>query len=371
MLRALVLLSLVQFPAWAQNDAEPKIDLESEPAAEAPKQSIPLDEQLDAIDRKQPVKPKASSNSTAAGSANTQPHAAPPAKIIPPRHTFSEPAEPMPPLPMANEEKSSLDKRAPWYRDLAEWVASRTIRDGLVGDEPTSKILTDGKRYDVSIGKRIPLIKFGDETLTRGWSVGFDGGMLVTLFRGDARNQNVTFASENFDGFFGGYIARALDDTILMYRVGHISSHLVDNNPQILRAIPYSRFWQEIIISQTLNSVLHHSEWDVHVQGALGLNFMSEPVKDGPRALLGIDVGRNLDENGNFAIFGSFDFRRPGVKNQVPNYSVFLGLGRLKRPETKGRPYKVGVSHHWGSDYRNQYYLRRSTFTSFEVQLEF
>lgn len=347
-----LLLILLASPLQAATDNEGLSDLVGEPAAAEPKPTkMGLDEQLDAVDRR----------------ANKRKQVDEPATILPPATNVVPDAENRPAAPPAY----AYPVNPSWYRDLSEWVASRTIRDGLVGDEPTSKILTDGHRYDVSIGKRIPILVFGEATLTRGWSAGFDGGMLATLFRSKNRSSNVTFSSENFDGFFGAYLARALDDTIIMYRIGHISSHLVDNNPQILRSIPYSRFWQEIIVSQTLNSILKASNWDLHIQGSLGLNFMSEPAKSNPRALLGVDVGRNLGESGSVAMISSLDFRHPGVAQQKPNFSAFLGIGRLKRPQTTGRPYKVGVSHHWGSDYRNQYYLRRTHFTSFEVQLEF
>lgn len=343
-----------------QAQTENEIDLESDPAAEAPKNSsIPLEEQLEVIERKstKPIKKKVAAE---AAPVETK--------------TFAEEANKLDTLeapPVTESPAKPPRLTGPWYRNNSEWVASRTIRDGLMGDEPTTKILTDGKRYDMSIGKRFPLISFGEESLTRGWSAGFDGGMLVTLFRADSRNtSNVTFASENFDGFFGGYLARALDDTILMYRIGHVSSHLVDNNPRVTRAIPYSRFWQEVIISQTLSSILDPSLWDIHVQGALGANFMSEPKMSNPRALIGIDVGRTLGEPGGVSLILSADARRPGVKNQIPNYSAFIGIGRLKRPETLGRPFKIGIAHHWGSDYRNQYYRQRTSFTAFEVQLE-
>lgn len=256
-----------------------------------------------------------------------------------------------------------------WYRDSGEWIASRTTRDGLTM-EPVTKVLTDGKRFDVSFGKRIAVYTWDEESMTKAWTVGFDGGMAVTMFRG-RESTNVTFATENFDGFFGAYVARALYNTIYMLRVAHVSSHLVDNNPAVLTSIPYSRFWMEFIVGKTFPEVMQSSRWNLHVQGAIGLNFKSDPVKDSPRYLFGFDVDYGLFGPDTMAAIASFDLRHTGVKDQSIYYAAFLGFGRMKRPQTTNRPWRFGISHHWGSDYRNQYFRNQDTFTSFELQMEF
>lgn len=366
LLSPLLILNLLAAPnlGYSAGKQTPAAESDDFTAPETPK-NMSLDDQIEAIDSS-PRKPA--------------PQPAPPQTIAPAANTESAPA--IPPLdskgsPKQEDDFLGLNFREPigdkhsWYRGSGEWIASRTVRDGLVGDEPVSKILTDGKRFDASIGKRIPLIAINEESLTRAWSIGFDGGMLATLFRNSGSSAKTVFATENFDGFFGGYVARALDNTILMYRIGHISSHLVDNNPRVIQAIPYSRFWNEIIVSQTLSSITQASPWDLHVQASVGLNFMSEPNKDNPRWLAGIDLGRTLGNPDSMAVVATFDIRHPGVANQLDNYAMFVGIGRLRRPETTHRPFKAGVSHHWGSDYRNQYYNRSTRFTSFEVQIEF
>lgn len=349
-------------PALSQSESE---DAEEETGAEAApaKSGMSVDEQIEAIES-EPAKK----------------HKTAPIPLPPPKESRKKTESEKTAAPAKDEEDDNkflgLDFTQPigakhsWYRGSGEWIASRTVREGLVGDEPVSKILTDGKRFDVSIGKRIPIFTFNEESLTRAWSAGFDGGMAVSLFRNKNRANNVSFASENFDGFFGAYIARAMDDTIVMYRLGHISAHLVDNNPRVITAIPYSRFWNEIIVSQTLASVTEASNWDLHLQGALGLNFKSEPVKSNPRWLFGMDFGRKLGGPNSYALVATVDVRHSGVRNQKNNYSAFFGIGRLRRPESANRPVKFGVSHHWGSDYRNQYYNRKAKFTAFEIQAE-
>lgn len=262
-----------------------------------------------------------------------------------------------------------LRKDPRWYRTPGEWIAARTTRDGLTL-EPVAKILSDGKRFDVGLGKRVPVFSWGEESLTKAWSAGFDGGMMVTMFRG-RENTNVTFATENFDGFFGAYVARSLYNTIYMLRVAHVSSHLVDNNPRVLTAIPYSRFWLEAIVGRTFPAVDSSSPWNLHIQGALGFNFTSDPARDSMRYLFGFDLGYNLFGPDSLAIISSFDLRHTGVAGQSHYFATFLGLGRTKRPETTNRPWRIGVSHHWGSDYRNQYFRNTDKFTSMEVQLEF
>ena len=63
-------------------------------------------------------------------------------------------------LPPVNIDKDSvaIEKKTDdksWYRNSGEWVASRTVRVGIP-TEPASKIVTDGKRYDITVGKRFP-----------------------------------------------------------------------------------------------------------------------------------------------------------------------------------------------------------------------
>ena len=266
--------------------------------------------------------------------------------------------------------KEPIKGKHSWYRGSGEWIASRTVRDGLLGTAST-KITTDGKRYDTNLGKRISLYTFDEDSLTRAWSVGFDGGMAVTLIRENGASDNVVFSTETFDGFFGLYVARALDEFIIMGRVAHISSHRVDNNPQILLAFPYSRFWLEIITGYTWPKLRVFSRWNVYLQTGVGFNFKAEPRPDGPRILFGFDVGYTLKGPNSVAAILSFDLRHVGVSNQATHYSSFIGVGRLKRPETTHRPWRIGISKVWGSDYRNQYFGNTDEHTHFLVQMEF
>jgi hypothetical protein len=355
------LFALFSTQAFAQTEELDEAPLDEAPKVEVEKKTLSIEEQIEA-------------NEVIAPTKKAAPAPAPVSPLTP--SLLPEEATQQADAPKENEGFLGLDFTEPigrkhsWYRGSGEWIASRTVRDGLVGDEPVTKILTEGKRYDVTIGKRVPLLVINEESLTRAWSVGFDGGMMVTLFRSTGSSSNVAFASENFDGFFGLYVARAMDDTIIMYRMGHISSHLVDNNRRVTRAIAYSRFWNEIIVSRTLSTVTAASPWDIHVQASLGANFKSEPKQANPRWLFGFDIGRTLGDPDSLAAITSFDVRHAGVKNQGNDYAAFLGIGRLRRPENTHRPYRIGVSHHWGSDYRNQYYLNRSKYTAFEIQIE-
>ena len=129
--------------------------------------------------------------------------------------------------------------------------------------------------------------------------------------------------------------------------------------------------WKYFIFSRTLATVTQASPWDIHLQGAVGLNFKSEPKMHTPRWLAGIDIGRTIGGPSSWAVVSTIDARHSGVLNQHNNYSVFLGIGRLRRPETVNRPVKFGVSHHWGSDYRNQFFNKRGKFTAFEIQVDF
>lgn len=256
-----------------------------------------------------------------------------------------------------------------WYRDSGEWIANRTTRVGI-STEPTSKILSDGKRYDVTLGKRIPLDSWSEESLSESWSVGIDGGMLASLER-YKNGGRLTFATNTFDGFFGAWLARAVDGTIVMLRLGHLSAHLVDNSPDILRRTIYNQFWNEIIIGQEFPNPELRSNWDLYFQGSVGLNYTSAPIQKNPRASFGISAGYCLDGPDSLAVVSSADMLHAGVIGQASSYSYFLGLGYLQRPNSTHRPFRVGATALRGSDPRNQFYANKANFTALELQTEF
>ena len=267
-----------------------------------------------------------------------------------------------------------------WYRDVGDWIASRTVRQDVT-TEPTNKILSDMKRFDVSLGKRLPLYTWSSNeeeknwTLGRAFSVGLDGGMAVTLTRTPySTRTSLIFLSETFDGFFGIYFAYFFENNIFMLRNGHLSAHLIDNSQYINDPGPisYSLFWTEFVIGRNFLKVQESSRWDLYVQGSLGLTYKSQPMKRNPRATFGIDTSYGLTKDPQcLSVIASFDARAAGIVNQKANYVAFLGIGRPRRPELHRRPFRFGVGTTWGSDYRHQFYNRRAHFTGLELQTEF
>ncbi|MFX7140345.1 hypothetical protein ABTH88_20675, partial [Acinetobacter baumannii] len=74
------------------------------------------------------------------------------------------------------------DESPLWYHNAGEILASRTTRT-IAPTDVSTKIISDAKRFDVSLGKRIPLYNWATDGLTSTWSVGVDGGMLASLVR--------------------------------------------------------------------------------------------------------------------------------------------------------------------------------------------
>lgn len=258
----------------------------------------------------------------------------------------------------------------PWFRSAGDYMAYRTERWGVPTD-PSTKVLTDGKRFDTSIGKRISLLTWGnDDGFDKAWSFGIEGGMLASLYR-FSKDGSLTFATHTFDGFFGAYVGYMNDGWIALFRTGHLSAHLVDNAPEILNGVSYSQFWNEVIVGKTFPAPAMSTDWEVHVQGSLGLNNTSTPKASQPRATLGASGAYSVHGDGKLAVVASADALRAGVTGQKNSYAVFLGLGSLTRPNATMRPWRAGVAHYFGSDWRNQYYQRRQNWTAFEASTEF
>lgn len=260
-------------------------------------------------------------------------------------------------------------EESPWFRDAGEYIASRSTRMGFPTDVNT-KIITDAKRYDVSVGKRIPLLVWDDDSMSDAWVFGVDGGMLASLTK-YSRLGKLTFATNNFDGFFGAYLARAIDGWFFMFRVAHLSAHLVDNSPQILSPVSYSQFWNEIIVGKTFPAPEEISNWEVHLQSSVGMNNTSSPTAKQPRASGGLSAGYAPGGADRLAILTSFDALNPGVQGQDATYAAFLGFGTLNRPNTTHRPFRAGMAYFFGTDYRNQFYYRKQDWLTFEISADF
>ena len=282
---------------------------------------------------------------------------------------------PLPPPNTPAEKKDSRSRANPslgaklWYRDAADYLASRSVRIGRP-TEPSTKLITDGKRFDAIMGKRISLLTWGEEGPTETWSLGVDGGMLASLTRYKKNNQ-LTFATNTFDGFFGAYVGYLGGGWLAMLRVGHLSAHLVDSSPDILNPIIYSQFWNELIVGKSFPSLDEPSDWDLHLQGSVGSNYTSSPSAKQPRAALGLSTGWAPGGPDKIAFLLSADAFRAGVKNQKNSYSFFFGFGTLNRPESTRRPFRIGVAHFTGSDYRNQYFKDKQNWTTAEISTEF
>jgi hypothetical protein len=257
----------------------------------------------------------------------------------------------------------------PWFRNAGEYIANRSLRIGIP-TSPSSKILTDGKRFDVTLGKRIPLYTWEEDGPGEAWTFGIDGGMLASLVR-YSNNGRLTFATDTFDGFFGAYLAKAWDGWLAMARYAHLSAHLVDNSPQILNPVGYSQFWEELTLGKSFPAPSEPSDWDLQLQGSIGLNHTSMPAQANPRLAFGASFGHALWGPDSLAVLTSADLLKAGVAEQKATYSFFLGVGTLNRPETTHRPFRAGITHFSGADYRNQFYFRKHTWTTFEVALEF
>jgi len=84
-----------------------------------------------------------------------------------------------------------------------------------------------------------------------------------------------------------------------------------------------------------------------------------------------VDFGYAFHGPDSLGVIATADASRPGVQNQANTYLMFLGLGYLARPQSTHRPFRVGVVHFAGSDYRNQLYFNTVNWTTFEVATEF
>lgn len=274
--------------------------------------------------------------------------------------------------PATSTQPSSAPKteKTPWFRNAGEYIAHKSTRLGVPTDTNT-KIHTDAKRFDVGIGKRIPIFSWGETSPAQAWVIGVDGGMHASLTR-FSKNGNLTFATNTFDGFFGAFLARGFSDGWqVMFRTAHLSAHLVDNAPTILNPISYSQFWNEIIVNKTFPAPEVESDWEISLQGSVGLNNSSAPTAKQPRYTGGASFGYGLSGPDSVAILASADMLNAGVRAQDPTYLLFLGLGTLNRPQSTHRPLRVGVAHLAGSDFRNQYFAKKQNWTTFEIATDF
>ena len=256
-----------------------------------------------------------------------------------------------------------------WFRNEGEWLAFRSTRQGVMND-PNTKIITDGLRYDVSVGKRIPLFVWAQESHASGWSAGVDGGMLASLRRQNV-NGSLAFSTNTFDGHFGAYIGYSGNGWIAMGHTAHISAHLVDGISTYQNPIRYSRFWNDVIVGKDLFDPEGTEPYEIYLQGNIGMGNNAVPATKNPVYGYGFDAGVELAGADSIAIKISFDTSNAGTSGQGSTYSEFVGIGYLSKPKTMHRPFRAGMSHYTGSDFRNQLFSQTQNFTAFEIQTVF
>ncbi len=255
-----------------------------------------------------------------------------------------------------------------WFHNNSEFLAYQTQRQAMAND-PSTKINTDGKRFDVTLGNRIPVYSWGEG---ENWSIGADGGMLASLSRYQSEGK-LTFATETFDGFFGLYIARMLNEWLFMVRTAHLSAHLVDNAPDVFtNTTLYNAFWTEGLAGYFFREPKKATSWNIYLQGSLGVYTTSLPEKSGPRTALGLTYNHHLGGADSLEAIVSGDLLHTGIKGQKTHTATFVGIGRSGAAvDTSMRPFRVGVTFFRGSDHRNQYYTRTDHLTAFTVHTDF
>lgn len=278
-----------------------------------------------------------------------------------------------PPIPEAAQRKSEYisEFKAPyWYRAPEEWISGQTVRNTL-SNQPASHIYTDGKRFDVALGKRKVLFTWGRRGRTTAWVLGFDGGVGTTLTRVEkSGSSDLVFGTETFDGHFGGFIGRGSGDFIWLARIGHLSAHLVDNSPRLSQSISYSRFWVEGIVNYSFVPLHEKKPWALSAQAMIGANYKSTPSKKNPRYGIGITGSFQFWGFDSWGLIFDADLHNPGVENQDPHFNIFVGLGHPKHAYTTNHPWKIGINHMGGSESRNQFFTEDTGFTSLAIQMD-
>lgn len=271
-----------------------------------------------------------------------------------------------------DNESTAKKRRTYWYRDVGDWIADVTVRETVM-NQPSSKIITNGKRFDVQIGERMPLWTINPKNRTTGWSIGIDGGVATTLSRADQTStgqKDLVFATETFDGHFGAYVAYGKRNYALMVRAGHLSSHLVDNSPQINNFISFSHFWTELAAVWSLTPPRKLRNWGGKLFGSIGFNWKVTPEERQPRAQLGLTLYHHLRGYDSLAIIGSADAFNQGIENQNIHWNFFIGIGYPKRAYSKKRPWRIGFNGMAGGETRNQFFSEDTYFTGVALQME-
>jgi hypothetical protein len=269
-------------------------------------------------------------------------------------------------FPDANRRDEAENKF--WFHNAGEWMASILTRPGLI--DATGKITSNGKRFDVIAGKRLPVFIWGEENHSDAWAVLLDGGMQASLTRLRTHSMQA-FGTETFDGFFGGGIARSIHGNLIMIRAAHLSAHLVDNSPSIGAPIIYNQFWYEVKAGHSFVNPAEMKNWDLYTQTSIGVTHHNRPGPSGVRAEAGFTAGANFTDPDSLAFILSFDALKAGVVAQKWHYNAFAGIGYINKPYTHHRPFRTGISVDKGSDHRGQFFWRPENFAAYEFQVEF
>lgn len=246
-----------------------------------------------------------------------------------------------------------------WFREDGDYLVHLTLQEASPRDHMLF-VLSDMSSFETGIGKRLRL---GSPSKRFHWGIEF------SLFTSMTRYGVWNFKNISCDATYGFFGLLHFKPAILLFRLGHYCSNLLQGAPQFSRPIRFSQYFVagELHCPLSLRSVPGLKALTPYF--GLGAYVYQYPKSHH----LPFDFGLGVESKEflfphktlRLGIHASFN----GMQRLVPTWSLFFGWGTSSGIATRRLPFSAGVFYQWGQDARGQFYQQRRRLLGIKINL--
>lgn len=249
------------------------------------------------------------------------------------------------------------------------WIRFRTEGDDLVHltlveASPRNQILfvfSDLESFETGVGKRLRL---GSPARWFHW--GIDFGLFTSLARYGVWN----FRNISCDATYGVFGLIHAEPAILLLRLGHDCSNLLQGAPEFSQPIRFSQYY---VYSRLLYPVSLPASTPVFKSlkpyAGIGAYIYQYPESHHLPFDFGFEIEFKEFLFPEKTLRFGVDLSCNGMTRYAPTGSLFLGWGTSKDIDARRLPFSIGLVYQWGQDARGQYHDQERRLLGIKINL--
>jgi hypothetical protein len=256
---------------------------------------------------------------------------------------------------ISNENKEYLDneeskKDCGWFREYGDYLVYLTLQNASPKEYLLS-ISSNMSFFETGIGKRL---RIGSPVKDIHWGIEF--GLFTSLKKIDVWS----FKNISSDGKYGIFSLFDLKQAILLIRLAHYCSNLLQGGLNLTQPIKYSQYF---IYSQLFFPMSNLKPVPciklIKPYFGVGAYFVQFPESHHLPFDFGIEI-ESIDFLLPYkALLLEFHCIFNGMQSLVPTFNLLLGWGSSSDIKINSLPFLIAAFYQWGQDARGQFFQQR------------